>query len=148
MPQFPGSVPSFASKVPKTPAGIAVSDESHRVPASAPFVINLNQAIKEGTTPSAVCVDPAGARTPVAEGVPVTPGTFSFQRASGTAQFHSSDANREITFAYTGIGSPVRSEDLNQITGEIVAIAQYVKQLAAQRAQVLTGHIFGVAEPT
>jgi len=107
---FDGSIDAFTDLVNKRSSGLAISGEAHTVPGSGTFTYPLIEV-----PDSTIDVTLSGASTAWTEVtyVPTASGEFQVNYTTGVITHHSSDAGKDITASYTGLGSCVLAEQIN-----------------------------------
>lgn len=119
MSQFPATLDSFHDIVDRHD-GEDIAAEPVTVPATSPYVAWLRQVPKPGTNVTADGI------TRVPWGKPLAEGQFSLRDRDAKLQFHSSLAGNTYAFDYTGIGSPYRAKEINDLARAIEAIQAFV----------------------
>jgi len=115
---FPATLDSFPDLVDRHD-GEDISGDAVTVPAASPYIGWLRQSPKTGTN---ITVD---GLTRVPWGMPLSEGKYSCRERDAKLLFHSTAAATVFTFAYTGVGSPYRAKEINELADAIEAIEAF-----------------------
>ena len=120
---FDSGLDSHADLVNKRAGGNPISGEKHTTPGISPYTVVMGEVPDDDET---VTISGAGISWTEVTYAPTVSGEYQVDYVRGIITFYSTDTNKVVYFAYTGLGNCVLAEHINDRTYSSIQIQRVI----------------------